>query len=91
MSSCVLQYINPTHIYAVNLPLDVTCKDRTSSVLPYITWGLIWHLKTKDNKGIPTLKYVIVFESYTKPGKIENQPISNISRYEDAYILFIHL
>ena len=72
MSSCVLQYINPTHIYAVNLPLDITCKERTSSVLPYITWGLVQDSKTKDNKGIPTLQFVIVFMSYTKPGKIKS-------------------
>ena len=71
MSSCVLQYINPIDIYAVNLPLDITYKERLSSVLPYITWGLVWDSKTKDNKGIPTPKFAIVFDSYTKPGKIE--------------------
>ena len=72
MSSCVLQYINPTHTYTLNLPLDITCKERSSSILPYITWGLIWDSKTKDNKGIPTLKFAIVFKSYTKPGKIKS-------------------
>ena len=47
------------------------CKERLSSILPYITWGLIQDLKTKHNKGIPAPKFAIVFESYTKPGKIE--------------------
>ena len=64
MSSFVLQYIRLIHTYAVNLPLDIPYKERLSTILPYITWGLIWDPKTKDNKGISTLKV------YTKPGKI---------------------
>ena len=38
MSSCVLQGIRHTHIYAVNLPLDISYEERTKwSALPYIT------------------------------------------------------
>ena len=46
-------------------------KERLSSILSYITLGLNWDFKTKDSKGILTPKFAIVFESYTKPGKIE--------------------
>ena len=43
-----------------NLPLDISYKEISSNTereqaLSYITWGLIWDLKTKDNKEIPVL------------------------------------
>ena len=60
MSCCVLQYIRHTDKYTVNLPLDISHnKGSFSSILPYITWGLIWNLKTKNDKRIPTGKIEI--------------------------------
>ena len=35
----------------------------TNPALPYITWGLIWDSKIKNDKGIPTFLYIsIVYE-----------------------------
>ena len=48
---CVAVHGTYTYINAVDLPLDSLIKEKNNStLLPYITWGLVWDSKTKETK-----------------------------------------
>ena len=57
------------HTYAVNLPLDISYKERLSSELPYITWDSN-NIECNFEKNVPgfqkCLKQLTVLSDWTR-------------------------